>query len=123
VEDLVLEEVPNITYADIGAWRRRSTKSAMRSSCRCCTPALRAHKLSPRRASCSTAAGCGKTLIAKAVANALASSSASKRTASKAYFLNVKGPELLNKYVARPNERSARSSSGRGRRPAPAHRW
>jgi proteasome-associated ATPase len=44
--------------------------------------------------------GCGKTLIAKAVANSLAGQ-IEKRTGKNtaAYFLNVKGPELLNKYV------------------------
>ncbi len=45
--------------------------------------------------------GCGKTLIAKAVANSLAKKVAERSgdEAGRSYFLNIKGPELLNKYV------------------------
>ncbi|HLL68679.1 MAG TPA: proteasome ATPase, partial [Micromonosporaceae bacterium] len=44
--------------------------------------------------------GCGKTLIAKAVAASLAKKvTARTGEEGKSYFLNIKGPELLNKYV------------------------
>src|SRR5438046_6681462 len=44
--------------------------------------------------------GCGKTMIAKAVANNLAEKISEKRGEKiKGYFLNIKGPELLNKFV------------------------
>jgi proteasome-associated ATPase len=52
--------------------------------------------------------GCGKTLIAKAVANSLAKKVAevTGQPSGRSYFLNIKGPELLNKYVGRPSARS-----------------
>ena len=60
--------------------------------------------------------GCGKTLIAKAVAASLARQSAALRgeTTSTSYFLNVKGPELLNKYVGE-TERQIRLIFARAR--------
>ena len=85
-------------------WSRspRSTRSATPSSCPTCTPSCsRSTSSSRRRACCSTVRpGCGKTLIAKAVANSLAKKVAAKTgQEGKSYFLNIKGPELLNKYV------------------------
>ena len=81
----------------------RSSRSATRSSCPTCTPTCSAStSCSRRRACCSTARpGCGKTLIAKAVANSLAKKVAevTGKPEGKSFFLNIKGPELLNKYV------------------------
>ncbi len=102
VEELVLEEVPDIGYEQIGGLGGQiemirdavelpiSTPTSSRSTS-CARP----------RASCSTAPGCGKTLIAKAVANSLAKKVAevTGQAAGKSFFLNIKGPELLNKYV------------------------
>jgi proteasome-associated ATPase len=64
--------------------------------------------------------GCGKTLIAKAVANSLAKQVAEKTGAEgKSYFLNIKGPELLNKYVGE-TERHIRLVFQRAREKASA---
>ncbi len=102
VEEVVLEEVPNITYNDIGGLGEQI--EALRDAIE--LPYLypdefREHRLSPPKGILLYGPpGCGKTLIAKAVANSLAEN-IEKRTGKKttAYFLNVKGPELLNKYV------------------------
>ncbi len=104
VEELVLEEVPDISYADVGGLDEQIEQIAdavelpVRPS-----RALRASTgFRRRRASCCTGLpGCGKTLIAKAVANSLAKKVAevSGDKAARSYFLNIKGPELLNKYV------------------------
>ena len=122
VEDLVLEEVPNITYTDIGGLAAQIDQ--IRDAIE--LPVLYAehfavHKLSPPKGVLLYGPpGCGKTLIAKAVANALAQQ-LSQQTGqpSKAYFLNVKGPELLNKYVGE-TERKIReifaTGAGEGQR-------
>jgi proteasome-associated ATPase len=102
VEEVVLEEVPNVTYDDIGGLGEQI--EALRDAIE--LPYLypdefREHRLSPPKGILLYGPpGCGKTLIAKAVANSLAGQ-IEKRTGKKtsAYFLNVKGPELLNKYV------------------------
>jgi proteasome-associated ATPase len=102
VEEVVLEEVPNVTYDDIGGLGEQI--EALRDAIE--LPYLypdefREHRLSPPKGILLYGPpGCGKTLIAKAVANSLAGE-IEKRTGKKttAYFLNVKGPELLNKYV------------------------
>lgn len=122
VEDLVLEEVPNITYADIGGLAAQIDQ--IRDAIE--LPVLyaehfAAHKLSPPKGVLLYGPpGCGKTLIAKAVANALAQQ-LSQQTGqpSKAYFLNVKGPELLNKYVGE-TERKIREIFTRAREKAGA---
>jgi len=103
VEELVLEEVPDITYEDVGGLRNQieAIKDAVE------LPFLHAdlfkeHQLKPPKGVLLYGPpGCGKTLIAKAVANSLAKQVASKtgRDGAKSYFLNIKGPELLNKYV------------------------
>ena len=103
VEELVLEEVPDITYADVGGLddQIEQIHDAVE------LPYLYAdlfHELDlqpPKGILLYGPPGCGKTLIAKAVANSLASRVAEKtgNTKTRSYFLNIKGPELLNKYV------------------------
>ena len=105
VEELILEEVPDITYDEIGglAAQIEQIRDAIE------LPYLHAdlfkeHQLRPPKGVLLYGPpGCGKTLIAKAVANSLAKKVAA-RTAEqeregKSFFLNIKGPELLNKYV------------------------
>jgi proteasome-associated ATPase len=102
VEEVVLEEIPNITYANIGGLGEQI--EILRDSVELpyIYPEVFAqHKLSPPKGILLYGPpGCGKTLIAKAVANSLAKS-IGQRTGRETtpYFLNVKGPELLNKYV------------------------
>ena len=119
VEELVLEEVPDIDYSDIGGLSRQI--EAIRDAVE--LPFLHAevfreHQLRPPKGILLYGPpGCGKTLIAKAVANSLAKHVARRSAeagdgldtsglettgsnpAGRSYFLNIKGPELLNKYV------------------------
>jgi proteasome-associated ATPase len=104
VEDLVLEEVPDIDYTDIGGLR--SQIEQIRDAVE--LPFLHAdlfreHQLRPPKGILLYGPpGCGKTLIAKAVANSLAKQVARVRgdtEKGRSFFLNIKGPELLNKYV------------------------
>jgi proteasome-associated ATPase len=105
VEELVLEEVPDISYEDVGG---------LDSQIEQITDAVELpflykdlfteHKLpAPKGVLLYGPPGCGKTLIAKAVANSLAKKVAALSGdgdgAGRSYFLNIKGPELLNKYV------------------------
>ena len=103
VEELVLEEVPDINYEDIGGLgpQIEEIRDAVE------LPYLHAdlfleHKLKPPKGILLYGPpGCGKTLIAKAVANSLAKKVAEVegRPEGRSFFLNIKGPELLNKYV------------------------
>jgi proteasome-associated ATPase len=103
VEELVLEEVPDIEYTDIGGLgpQIESIQDAVE------LPFLHAdlfveHELRPPKGILLYGPpGCGKTMIAKAVANSLAKRVAEKegRADARSYFLNIKGPELLNKFV------------------------
>jgi proteasome-associated ATPase len=103
VEQLVLEQVPDITYDQIGGLGNQV--EAIRDAIE--LPYLHAdlfveHELrAPKGILLYGPPGCGKTMIAKAVANSLAQRVRDKtgRADVKSYFLNVKGPELLNKYV------------------------
>jgi proteasome-associated ATPase len=111
VEELILEEVPDIAYTDIGGLGTQIDQ--IRDAVE--LPYLHAdlyreHELRPPKGVLLYGPpGCGKTLIAKAVANSLAKqvenkgeTAGNKRQQAaerKSYFLNIKGPELLNKYV------------------------
>ncbi|HEY2127955.1 MAG TPA: proteasome ATPase [Streptosporangiaceae bacterium] len=112
VEELILEEVPDITYSDIGGLGPQIVQ--IRDAVE--LPYLHAdlfreHQLRPPKGVLLYGPpGCGKTLIAKAVANSLAKQVAARSATpaadqpgqtkeGKSYFLNIKGPELLNKYV------------------------
>jgi proteasome-associated ATPase len=102
VEEVVLEEIPETTYDQIGGLGEQIETLRDSVELPYAYPEIFAeHKLRPPKGILLYGPpGCGKTLIAKAVANSLARS-IEKRTGreTNAYFLNVKGPELLNKYV------------------------
>jgi proteasome-associated ATPase len=102
VEEVALEEVPDVTYEQIGGLGEQVAILRDAIELPYLHPEVFAeHQLHPPKGILLYGPpGCGKTLIAKAVANALAKR-IEERTGKQtpAYFLNVKGPELLNKYV------------------------
>src|SRR5215203_7032504 len=103
VEDLLLEEVPDISYADIGGLADQIEQIADAVELPFLHQDLFAeHRLpAPKGSLLYGPPGCGKTLIAKAVANSLAKkvAAATGDEKGRSYFINIKGPELLNKYV------------------------
>jgi len=125
VEDLVLEEVPDVDYEDIGGLFRQIEQ--IRDAVE--LPFLHAELFTeyelrpPKGVLLYGPPGCGKTLIAKAVANSLAKKIAAQRgddpNEGRAFFLNIKGPELLNKFVGE-TERHIRLIFQRAREKASA---
>lgn len=103
VEELVLEEVPDIGYEQIGGLGNQIEMIRDAVELPYLYPDLyKEHELRPPKGVLLYGPpGCGKTLIAKAVANSLAKKVAevTGQGAGKSFFLNIKGPELLNKYV------------------------
>jgi proteasome-associated ATPase len=103
VEELVLEEVPDIGYDQIGGLGNQIEAIRDAVELPYLYPDLfKEHELRPPKGVLLYGPpGCGKTLIAKAVANSLAKKVAevTGQAAGKSFFLNIKGPELLNKYV------------------------
>lgn len=103
IEHLLLEEVPDISYADIGGLDSQIEQIADAVELPFLYSELFAehHLPAPKGILLYGPPGCGKTLIAKAVANSLAQkvSIANGGEKARSYFINIKGPELLNKYV------------------------
>ncbi|MBC7550366.1 MAG: proteasome ATPase [Cellulomonas sp.] len=123
VEELILEEVPDIQYSDIGGLGPQIEQIRDAVELPFLHPELfREHGLKPPKGVLLYGPpGGGKTLIAKAVAHSLAATAATARGeepgTAKSYFLNVKGPELLNKYVGE-TERHIRLIFARAREKA-----
>ncbi len=103
VEDLILEEVPDISYEDVGGLDSQIEQITDAVELPFVHHALFAEYdlPAPKGVLLYGPPGCGKTLIAKAVANSLANkvSDLSGDANARSFFLNIKGPELLNKYV------------------------
>jgi len=120
VEDLSLEEVPDISYDDIGGLgtQLETIKDAVELPYLYAEYYKEHHLAPPKGVLLYGPPGCGKTMIAKAVANNLAARISEKRGEKvKGFFLNIKGPELLNKYVGE-TERKIREIFVRAREKA-----
>ncbi|WP_211271291.1 proteasome ATPase [Corynebacterium crudilactis] len=98
ISKLALEEAPDVSYHDIGGLDDQIELIQDAVELPFSHPEMyRAYNLHPPKGVLLYGPpGCGKTLIAKAVANSL---STRIGEAGTSYFINVKGPELLNKYV------------------------
>jgi proteasome-associated ATPase len=120
-EELVLEEVPDITYDDVGGLDTQIEAITDAVELPYLHRALFAEYSlpAPKGILLYGPPGCGKTLIAKAVANSLAKkvSETTGNANVRSYFLNIKGPELLNKYVGE-TERQIRQVFQRAREKA-----
>jgi proteasome-associated ATPase len=119
VQTLLLEEVPDISYADVGGLAAQIDQIQDAVEMPFENPELfEEHELKPPKGILLYGPpGCGKTLIAKAVANSLSARRADPSATS--YFINVKGPELLDKYVGE-TERQLRIIFARAREKATA---
>nr|WP_231712717.1 proteasome ATPase [Arthrobacter sp. zg-Y820] len=121
VENLVLEEVPDISYSDIGGLGPQIEQIRDAVELPFLHPDLyREHGLkAPKGILLYGPPGCGKTLIAKAVAHSLAARVMEQTgtLGTRSYFLNIKGPELLDKYVGE-TERHIRLIFARAREKA-----
>ena len=121
VEELLLDEIPNVEYADIGGLGPQIEQIRDTVELPFLHPGLyRDHALKPPKGLLLYGPpGCGKTLIAKAVATSLARTAADLAGggAARSYFLNIRGPQLLNKYVGE-TERQIRLIFARAREKA-----
>ena len=121
VDDLLLEEVPDVTYDDIGGLDSQIEQITDAVELPYLHQDLfRDYELpAPKGILLYGPPGCGKTLIAKAVANSLAKkvADAAGDTHAQSFFINIKGPELLNKYVGE-TERQIRQIFQRAREKA-----
>lgn len=114
VEELVLEEVPDVSYDDIGGLGQQiqQIRDAVELPFQHRDAYRRYQLTAPKGILLYGPPGCGKTMIAKAVANALGGGASGAEAGS--WFLNVKGPELLTKYVGE-SERQIRAIFARAR--------
>ncbi len=103
VENLILEEVPDVSYEDVGGLDQQIEEITDAVELPFVHSALFSEYdlPAPKGILLYGPPGCGKTLIAKAVANSLANkvTEVSGNSRARSFFLNIKGPELLNKYV------------------------
>ncbi len=119
VGQVVIEEIPNVTFEDIGGLDEELEMVRDAVELPFLHPELfaRFHLDPPKGVLLYGPPGCGKTLIAKAVANSVGRRMAERGGEARSYFLHVKGPELLNKYVGE-SERQIREVFARAREKA-----